>query len=86
MQGRKLRGRPRTVWVGTLHVGTLGKGGTWNLGEPCSRHKASTCESLEAGVGSVCVWKETRVAGAERRRERVAGAVGEVGRRPQIVP
>ena len=39
-RSRKLRGRPRGRSGSDLHVGTLGKGGTRNLGEQCSRHKA----------------------------------------------
>lgn len=40
MQEQEAQGKAKDGLGQTLHVGTLGKAGTWNLGEQCSRHKA----------------------------------------------
>lgn len=84
-RSRKLRGRPRTVWVRLSTWGPWGRQGRGIWGNSAPGIRRSTCESLKAGMRSVCVGRRPVWLELSGRRERVAGAVGEVGRGPQIV-
>lgn len=83
MQEQETQGKAkRTVWVGLSTWGPWGREGRGIWGNSALGIRHSMCKSLEAGMCSVCVGRRPVWLELSGQRERVAGAVGEMGRGP----